>query len=415
MNKITALGILLLVFIACSRPMGQTNLKETSDKNTSKFSFLDEHLEGKKIVALGESTHGIGDYYQLKAELVQYLYEELGFEILALEGGMGDINLAWMEIEGLSSKELRNKTAFGNFQCKEIEPLFDLIKEKSAGKRPLIYTGFDCQTSSSFFRNRIDSILQMGDEKLVEKFDAAFDAYFKIFPAAYESDSTIFITHRDVFLKGVGAAMNFIAESEDRIHARFNFSEQQMKIITRSLESLWKSMDIKYSERFTEENHFAGIVLRDQLMFENLIWLLEEFYPDKKVIIWGHNGHIQKGKVGNSNTKWMGQLLKETYGDSYYSLGIFAYKGNFYNSWTKESFPFENADSTFIEYRLQTSEQNKLAFQNLNDQSPNKNNAWMFNSTNALEPESMGVINFIPVERFDGVIGLWEVDIPTFD
>lgn len=34
--------------------------------------------------------------------------------------------------------------------------------------------------------------------------------------------------------------------------------------------------------------------IRDLAMAEHLTWLAEEMYPDKKIIVWGHNYHLRK-------------------------------------------------------------------------------------------------------------------------
>ncbi|MEM8528877.1 MAG: hypothetical protein AAGG68_29850, partial [Bacteroidota bacterium] len=62
------------------------------------FSFLDEELSDKKIVALGESTHGVGEFYELKSKLIEYLYTKLDFNLIIFESGFADINLAWDEV-----------------------------------------------------------------------------------------------------------------------------------------------------------------------------------------------------------------------------------------------------------------------------------------------------------------------------
>ncbi len=415
MKTIFLMMLSSLCFITCPTQTIDVPATGLYKSNDYEFSFLDEYLKDKRIVAIGESSHGIGDFYTLKSSLVRHLYVELGFEIMAMEGGFGDINLAWTTIESLSAEELRKNTVFKNFQCKEIEPLFQLIKENSKTEKPLIYTGFDCQTSSSNLEKHLNIILQLGDEKLATEFENGLEAYYKIYPSVFEKDSTNFVTNRDKFLDAVASVSRFIKNNRKAIQAEYQYSDKQMKVIARSLKSLWKSMDIAYATRFNEENIFIGIPLRDELMFENLKWIMEEFYPDKKVIIWGHNAHIQKGKLGNSNTKFMGQLLKEEYGDQYYSLGLFAYKGKAYQHWTKENIPFENSDSTFIENKMNASGDSKFTFQNLNNQKRNSETEWMYREMNALEMENGGTVGFKPVERFDGMLTLYEVDIPNYE
>jgi erythromycin esterase len=414
MSRITLASLMSIFFLTCSIRSQEIQSQVSYSGDEYDFSFIDKYVKDKRIVAIGESTHGIGDFYYLKSKLVSHLYNDLGFEILAMEGGFGDLNLAWANIDQFSALELRNNTVFGNFHCTEIEPLFNLLKESSKSEVPLIYTGFDCQISSSYFQNHLDSILQLGDKRLVENLKEGFESYYKIYPSVFEEDSTNFITHRNKFLSAIESVKDFVTANQHLIQSVYKYSDNQMKIINRSLAMLSRSMDIEYSSRFNEENIFRGIVLRDELMFENLMWIIQELYPNKKVVIWGHNAHIQKGKLANSNIKWMGQLLKEEFKDQYYALGLFAYQGNVYQQWTKETIPFERSDSTSIEYILNSQGKSMFTFQNLNDQKFSPNTAWMFKEVSALEIENGGNVSFVPVERFDGVLGLYEVDIPTF-
>ncbi len=155
--------ILLFASFACNEPQTKEswmdkNTTELSKDSSYDFSKVAEAIGGKRIVAIGESTHGLGGFYTLKSALVQYLHQEYGFEILAMEAGTGDVNLAWTNIDSLSGQELMENTVFGNFQCEEIAPLYEYIKTERKSDRPLIYTGFDSQMSSNYFFNRLQNV-----------------------------------------------------------------------------------------------------------------------------------------------------------------------------------------------------------------------------------------------------------------
>ena len=162
--KILLISLFSTILLGCivkrSAPTtnSPTNTNELHASNELDFEIIKEWVKGKKIVAIGESTHGLGEFYTLKSELVQYLHKELGFEVLAIEGGFGDINLAWMDINSLDFLTLRNETLFGNFRCQEIEPLFKYIKAQSNSKTPLFYAGFDPQISGNYYKQYLDSI-----------------------------------------------------------------------------------------------------------------------------------------------------------------------------------------------------------------------------------------------------------------
>lgn len=85
---------LLAVFLF----MSLTNFAQTKgaveiDSEASvaeKWGFLEQVLKGKKIVALGETLHGIKEQNATKLELIKYLHEELGFNVLAMEADVAE-------------------------------------------------------------------------------------------------------------------------------------------------------------------------------------------------------------------------------------------------------------------------------------------------------------------------------------
>ncbi|MEZ4986731.1 MAG: erythromycin esterase family protein [Saprospiraceae bacterium] len=140
------------VLVGCKTQISPTTVSYQSKESNDHFDFglIGQWVKDKRIVALGESTHGIGEYYALKSAIVQYLHKELGFEILVFEGGFGDINLVWLHADELNHIAIRDKSLFSNFRCQEVVPLFEYIKSKHKGDNPLIFAGMDPQISGSF-------------------------------------------------------------------------------------------------------------------------------------------------------------------------------------------------------------------------------------------------------------------------
>ena len=52
------------------------------------YNFLDAYVREKQIVLLGESNHGIGDYFSEKIKMIKYLHEHHGFNIVVFENGL---------------------------------------------------------------------------------------------------------------------------------------------------------------------------------------------------------------------------------------------------------------------------------------------------------------------------------------
>ncbi|MDO3675729.1 erythromycin esterase family protein [Paenibacillus ehimensis] len=81
----------------------------------------------------------------MKTRLIQYLHEELGFDVIAFESGMGNAAGAYARVGSRSPEELMKDTIFGVWWSKETLPLFDYIKQSAGTERPLIPSGFDMQ------------------------------------------------------------------------------------------------------------------------------------------------------------------------------------------------------------------------------------------------------------------------------
>lgn len=64
-------------------------LNEPASQTTEDLSFLKEAVQDKRIVVLGESTHGAKEMNQSKIRMIKYLHEEMGYDVLAFETGLG--------------------------------------------------------------------------------------------------------------------------------------------------------------------------------------------------------------------------------------------------------------------------------------------------------------------------------------
>jgi erythromycin esterase len=371
------------------------------------FSALKKAIGNRRIVALGESTHGSGTYYQLKSELVKFLHREMGFEVLAMESGLGDTYLAYANIDTLQPKQLRDFSVFGNFRAREANGLFEYIKKQHATPQPLNYVGYDTQASSDFLFGQLKKILADYDKELSDSLSTRMFSYQRAYGYASNQDSVNYLKHRNIFTETSNTARRYLEENKEAIMAKHRLNKMAFKVMVRSLAMFAASYNLSYADSW------KGYSLRDSLMNENLKWLMTEVYANKKVIIWAHNGHVEKDSTENGYMKAMGHFLKEQYADDYYTIGLFAYSGVAYQFWTKKTIPIDKIDSTCIEHLLIATGKH-TPFLDLNHTSKTPGNSWMFNFIHAYELENGGIINFIPAKRFDAVIVCKESKAPTY-
>lgn len=407
------LASVVFTFLSCGQDLKNTedwlnkNTVELKTENGYDFSAIGKAIGDKRVIALGESSHGLGEFYALKAALVKYLHEEKGFEVLAIEGGLGDVNLAYSNIDTLTQNQLRDATVFGNFRAKEADTLFKYILSSYHKNSPLLYTGFDTQLSSDYFSMSLKKYLKAIDSNFVKNIEAEMESYYKMVQFARAQDSVGYYKHQRKFQKVTQKALNLFIQNENLIDQEFGLSEFQKQIIIRTLKLLYRAIDLPY------RTWWKGSEVRDQLMAENLDWLMSDIFKDKKIIIWAHNAHIENTGLVNRNMKWMGHYLKETLENDYYSLGLFAYEGKTYKHWTRTYENFKHKDSSFIEHKL-VSTGKEIVYLNLCSKEPNTFNHWIYEEINAFEVENGGQVSFIPHKRFDGIITVKYSDAPTY-
>src|SRR5262249_17887740 len=110
-----------------------------------------------RIVMLGEQTHGDGTTFRAKARLVRFLYEEMGFDVLAFESGLYDMHKVWERIRaGEDARKAARRGLFSMWSnSRQVQPLIDYVGERAQSRRPLELAGFDCQFNGSATRDRL--------------------------------------------------------------------------------------------------------------------------------------------------------------------------------------------------------------------------------------------------------------------
>lgn len=128
-----------------------TSVKLEKEDEYNDLKFLKSVLADKQIVSLGEASHGASEYNSMKVRLVQFLHEELGFNVIAFESNLSDTATAYSQVQQTTPEQLMKNSIFGVWQVKENLPLFEYIAAQSKTDHPLILTGFDAQGPKESF------------------------------------------------------------------------------------------------------------------------------------------------------------------------------------------------------------------------------------------------------------------------
>jgi len=279
MKFLNICAVITLSFLIYSCAPSNEFTVTTFDKENPDFSFLDEALKGKRIIALGESSHGFGDLQSYKCKMIEYLHGSLGYEVIMMETGYGDAKMTWEKIEfSKSAVQIRDNSLFQNFRTEELTPLFEYIIEKSDKEDSLIYAGYDSQMASKAFKFMLQQLIKQVDIKIIQDSISSglnsFDYMFQM-----QDSLEAWQYHKNKLFAGIDLAVSVLDDNREEIIEKKYSSQKEVDVLTHSLLCLKESANFKFGEAYT-----IGLAKRDSLMAQNVISQVETEFKNKKVI-----------------------------------------------------------------------------------------------------------------------------------
>ncbi|MFM9531935.1 erythromycin esterase family protein [Lysinibacillus sp. IITD104] len=380
------------------------------------LEMLKPLLHDKRIVFLGESSHGVAQFNLAKTRLIQFLHQDMGYNVLAFESGMGNVMNAQGQIDKQAALQTMKDAIFGVWWTKETLPLFDYAKSTQATEQPLVLTGFDIQQQGAFTNGD-----WLQNPKLAQQFNEA------------EKQLAEWSSGKD--LKGYQKVKATIIDVYKQVKSEIQIKEKELQAAYPKEPHIVKLMDRTLADRIRladeyieltiqsnidiEQNNIESFLQtmewRDQAMMENLLWLAEEVYPTEKFIVWAHNDHIRKAQSDVMGSpypvKLMGERLPDIYKKYSYVLGLYMTSGETSNN-MGEPMPVLPPVKGSIEDIL-SSTNKPYTFIDLRNRQNERGNSWMF------EPRlsySWGMIqeSLVPRDQYDGILLIDQVNKPTY-
>lgn len=294
-----------------------------------------------RVVMLGELTHGDGSSFEVKVELVKFLHRELGFDVLVWESGLYDC--AEMDLAMGGAKPLSQVATMGVFshwsKGKESFPIFEYARQTRSSPRPLTMAGFDLQGSGSASNSMFPDFLDWfkdAPELTAEDRAAVDSAFLKARSASNQAEMSEAqaAVHQTAprFLKAFEANPKGF---QDKWGKDWAFRRQVLKGAVRYGEMLAMHREVQEKKRpFADPYN-----LREKVNAENLLWLANERFKGKKLIVWAHNVHIARelpargsaSQPGSGEVDSMGRLVGKALRGDAYSLGFLSHGGTW--SW----------------------------------------------------------------------------------
>ena len=321
------------------------------------LEFLRPLLEGKRIVQLGENAHGIREYNLLKTRIVRFLHQELGYDVLAFESSVYQCYDSNLTAPTAPAAITLYRCAFGVWHTEGVLDLFEYLAETQGGDRPIALAGFDVQPIG---RNKDDR------PEFLASLVASIDAEYAVAVTELDTDFLEVYTgsgreRRAYFRTDEGQQM---AADYDRLAAFINENRTEIIESPDKLDRLSVEVGRRtavsmawYIRQQSSPNTQGHIERRDEGMAENLISIVEEQYPGRKVIVWGHNFHLRHDNFAippheemfpDVAARTMGSWLRERFGDQMYTVGLYAFRGQAMNN-SGEIFEIEAAEPGSVE------------------------------------------------------------------
>lgn len=398
----TTIALLLLVLTACkAKPQYDSAIEFTADlEHFDNLMDWKEHLKGVEVLALGENTHGLGAVFSAKAELVQFLHEELDFDMVLFESGYGDAALAWEQRNTLSSEEfVRAFSSNFYYQSEEVAALLEYAKSKNGD---LVLQGFDCQPQQNFLTHQMAEVIEHVDPEFADSVAFEMGSFNQLYQYENNADTVAFYAQRDRFISFLSRYRDVLATSQEAL-LEAGVSQNVLNILEQTTQFFTDTYSKMEMGEMMGWPAYAN--LRDRAMLAKVKWFKEQ-HPNSKIIVWAQNSHIENQSKPGQSVNWMGHGLKEYFGTKYYSVGTVVYSGTDLNY--NGSLDFEHKAPEYLAYRLNQFQKEVFVI-NLRTCSEND-----FTAELLLGMESNGsTAEFVAQDRFDGLLFLQHSDIPT--
>jgi len=282
------------------------------DSNLEDLMPLKGVIGSARIVALGEATHGTHEFFQMKHRMLEFLVEEMGFNIFAMEANWPEANLINDYIHtGMGDPTTLLKGLY--FWTWDTQEVLDMIRwmraynENPSNTSKISFFGFDMQYDQ-MARDTVAQYIQKVDPKAVKQIADDF--------------SCSPTTSTDCQTK-----LQDVYDSLSQHQANYTVKSSTAEFV----EALHSARLVIEYEDFVSHNNDSTI--RDRYMAENITWLLDQAGPSAKIVLWAHNYHVGMsgdGQAGGDEiSQTMGDYLRKQYGNQMVVFGFLFYQGLF--------------------------------------------------------------------------------------
>jgi erythromycin esterase-like protein len=300
------------------------------------YDPLLEWIGDRRMVLIGEASHGTHDFYRQRALITQRLIKEKQFNAVAIEGDWPDASRVHRFVHG-SGRDADARDALADFKRfpawmwrnMDVLAFVDWLREfnnEIAPQERVGFYGLDLYSLHSSIRAVLDYMDKVDPEgaKRARYRYACFD-HFEEDTQAYGYAASFGLT-KSCEDEVVGQLVEMrrrsadLASRDGRVEPdEYLFAEQNARLV-QNAERYYRSMFAGRAESWN---------VRDRHMAETLAWLRQN-RPEAKIVVWAHNSHLGDARATEMSARGevnLGQLARECFGDDVFLLGFTTHSG----------------------------------------------------------------------------------------
>jgi erythromycin esterase-like protein/protein-L-isoaspartate O-methyltransferase len=303
------------------------------DCDAPAFGNLFERFADRRVVLLGEASHGTAEFYRARAAVTRRLIEHHGFTIVAVEAEWPDAAGIDRHVRHGAARAAATEPPFQRFPTwmwrnTEVAAVVDWLRRHNDTvahpDRRVGFHGLDIYNLSG----SIAAVLAYLDKVDPQAARIARERYGCLTP--WQNELSTY--GRAVLTGGYRKCEDaVVTQCRDLLRRRLDYASGDGESF---LDAAQNARLVASAERYYRIMYYGGAAswnLRDTHMFETLGHLLEARGPESKAVVWAHNSHIgdarftDMGQVRDELN--IGQLCRERFGDKSALIGFGTHAG----------------------------------------------------------------------------------------
>ncbi len=316
--------------------LGEINRAAIPLTSAEDYDPLLKWIGSRRVVLLGEASHGTHGFYRERAAITQRLIEEKGFNAVAIEGDWPDAHRVHRFVTGRGS-DANARDALGGFQHfpawmgrnMDVLAFLDWLHEFNASRPYTARAGFYGLDLYSLHAS-IRAVLHYLDNVDPEAAGRARYRYACFDHFGENPEACGYAAH---FGMNKGCEDEVVAQLVDLqrrsgdLATRTGDADPEDVLIAEQNARLVQNAERYY--RILFEGGPASWNVRDRHMGETLE-CLTQIHPHAKIVVWAHNSHVGDARATEMADRGevnMGQLARERFSDDVLLVGFTTHSG----------------------------------------------------------------------------------------